>query len=361
MQRKYTLFFICLFFTLGACAQGNPGSAPAEPKIYTYVEQMPVAGYDFNKYLSDSLHYPDSARINNIEGRVILKFIVNENGDISDAIVVRGIGGGCDEEALRVIKNMPVWKPGAQNGQPVKVLFTIPIVFKLEDPDPPVSETVSKPVVTMPVPEYDFTEFLSNNLKYPESARKRKLEGRVVVKFMVNEDGHISDCAVVRKVDDDLDAEALRIAKLLPPWKPGMKDGRAVTVWFSLPILFKLDNHDRKVTVKSVKPEFAPELKPGQPVPGYNFNSYLEENLKYPFKARKKGIEGKVMIAFTVNEDGSISDCYVKEGIGGECDEEALRVIKNMPRWRPDTEKPTKFQMVYPIVFKLSTYSKLDK
>jgi TonB family protein len=104
------------------------------PKVYSYVEQMPEAGYDWNKYLSNNLKYPDSARLNNVEGRIVAKFIINEDGSISDATILRGIGSGCDEEVLRLLSKAPRWKPGMQNGKAVRVYFTMPVVFKLESP-----------------------------------------------------------------------------------------------------------------------------------------------------------------------------------------------------------------------------------
>jgi len=105
---------------------------PAPPAIFQYVEQMPAPSYDMNKYLTDNLHYPDAARENGISGRVTIRFVVSEDGSISDITVLRGIGGGCDEEAKRVIAAMPKWKPGKQNGKAVKVYFTQPITFSLE-------------------------------------------------------------------------------------------------------------------------------------------------------------------------------------------------------------------------------------
>ena len=72
------------------------------------------------------------ARENGISGTVFVMFVVNEDGAISDVQVRRGIGGGCDEEALRVVKKMPKWNAGKQRGKPVKVSFTLPIKFKLE-------------------------------------------------------------------------------------------------------------------------------------------------------------------------------------------------------------------------------------
>ena len=114
----------------------RPGPAvvitPPTPAIFSYVEQMPVPGFVMDEYLSKNIQYPASARDNNIDGKVIVKFVVNEDGSVSDVSLIRGIGGGCDQEAMRVVASMPKWKPGKQNGKPVKVYFTLPISFKLE-------------------------------------------------------------------------------------------------------------------------------------------------------------------------------------------------------------------------------------
>ncbi len=99
---------------------------------FTYVEQMPTPPYNINEYIAQNMHYPELARENGIEGKVVIEFIVNKNGSISDAKVVRGIGGGCDEEALRIINGMPAWKPGMQKGAPINVRYSLPIAFKLQ-------------------------------------------------------------------------------------------------------------------------------------------------------------------------------------------------------------------------------------
>jgi protein TonB len=117
---------------------GKPGTGiidrlaypPAKPVVY--VEQMPQFVGDMGAYISSNLRYPESARTNGIDGRVLVQFVVNEDGSVTDARVVRGIGGGCDEEALRMVNGMPNWKPGRQNGTAVKVLFTLPIKFVLD-------------------------------------------------------------------------------------------------------------------------------------------------------------------------------------------------------------------------------------
>lgn len=97
-----------------------------------WVEQLPEFKGDIVAYLSGQVRYPQAARELNIQGRVVIEFVVNEEGNITNAHVVSGIGGGCDEEALRVINAMPAWKPGRQNGRAVKVYCTVPIVFTLQ-------------------------------------------------------------------------------------------------------------------------------------------------------------------------------------------------------------------------------------
>ena len=82
-------------------------------------------------YLRKNFKYPKHASRAGIEGRVFLQFTVDSNGTLSDIQVIRGIGGGCDEEAIRVLKNSPNWNPGKQRGRPVKSRRTIAIVFKL--------------------------------------------------------------------------------------------------------------------------------------------------------------------------------------------------------------------------------------
>ncbi len=83
-------------------------------------------------FLRKNIHYPASAREIDISGKVYLSFIVSSSGEISNVQVLHGIGGGCEEEAVRVVKKMPAWNPGLQNGNPVNVQFTLPISFQLK-------------------------------------------------------------------------------------------------------------------------------------------------------------------------------------------------------------------------------------
>lgn len=111
--------------------------APVEEKadeIFDVVETMPSppGGMEgWNEYLSKNLKYPTQARRMGIEGTVYVVFVVNTDGSIQDVEILRGIGGGADEEAVRVVRNAPKWEPGKQRGRPVRVKMRLPIRFKL--------------------------------------------------------------------------------------------------------------------------------------------------------------------------------------------------------------------------------------
>jgi protein TonB len=106
----------------------------APQQIFTIVEQMPEFPGGEEKlfeYLGKNIKYPSMARENGITGTVYVTFVVEGNGEISDVKKLRGIGGGCDEEAMRVVKAMPAWKAGKQNGKSVRVQYNLPIKFTL--------------------------------------------------------------------------------------------------------------------------------------------------------------------------------------------------------------------------------------
>ncbi len=106
-----------------------------EDEIFVFVEDQPdYPGGDEArlKYLRDNIKYPEMAKESGIQGTVYVTFVVEKDGRISNVKILRGIGGGCDEEASRVIKGMPRWKPGKQRGRPVRAQFNMPIRFILQ-------------------------------------------------------------------------------------------------------------------------------------------------------------------------------------------------------------------------------------
>ena len=106
-----------------------------EAEIFKVVEVMPEfpgGAAKMMEYIQKNMKYPMMARESDIQGRVFVNFVVEPDGSISNVAVIRGIGGGCDEEAVRVVESMPKWNPGKQRGTAVRCAFTVPIIFKLQ-------------------------------------------------------------------------------------------------------------------------------------------------------------------------------------------------------------------------------------
>jgi protein TonB len=103
-----------------------------ENKVFDIAEQMPSFKGNVNQWLSQNLTYPAVAAENGIQGRVIVNFVVEKDGSISNVQVVRSVDPALDREAVNVVKRMPKWNPGMNNGQPARVKFTLPVTFKLQ-------------------------------------------------------------------------------------------------------------------------------------------------------------------------------------------------------------------------------------
>ncbi len=107
----------------------------APKEIFTVVEEQPTypGGEEARiKFLQENMKYPEEAKELGVQGKVFVTFVVEVDGSITDVKVLRGIGSGCDDEAIRVVKSMPRWVPGKQRGVPVRVQFNLPINFKLQ-------------------------------------------------------------------------------------------------------------------------------------------------------------------------------------------------------------------------------------
>jgi protein TonB len=114
----------------------QPVEEPKEEvdEIFTVVEESatPKGGMQaFYEYVGKKLKYPAQARRMGTEGKVFVQFVINKDGSISDVVAIKGIGAGCDEEAVRIIQSAPPWTPGKQRGKPVKQRMVLPITFKL--------------------------------------------------------------------------------------------------------------------------------------------------------------------------------------------------------------------------------------
>ena len=213
--------------------------------------QFPGGDAALISFLNENIKYPPTAAQDRIEGKVIVQFLVEKTGGIGEVKVLRSIREDLDEEAVRVIKMMPDFHPGKQDGEAVDMWFTVPVSFKLFDEMASLTPTEAENDTTAGVPD-DFQPpmfpggeqalmlFIKANLRYPPQAAKRKAEGKVVMTFVVDKTGKVTEIKVAKSVDIYLDAEAIRVCKLLPDFYPARQNGELVSVWFTLPITFKL-------------------------------------------------------------------------------------------------------------------------
>jgi len=218
--------------------------------------------HEFSKWVFENLTYPQFARDNNIQGRVICSFVVASDGSVIDVKILRGVAPSLDEEALRVINMSPKWTPGKQKGKAVNVKYTFPIIFQLNSKSKDnkedliqteidiVKEETSEEAISLALAEvkpmfqggdeHEFTKWVFENLTYPQFARDSSIQGRVICSFVVASDGSVVDVKILRGVDPSLDEEALRVINMSPKWTPGKQKGKAVRVKYTFPIDFKM-------------------------------------------------------------------------------------------------------------------------
>ncbi len=226
---------------------GNLDSS--DDDIYMAVEEMPTfPGDSLQQYIATHLRYPVEAVRKGVTGRVYLQFIIEKDGQIDSVKVIRKVHPLLNAEALRVISGMPKWNPGKRKGEPVRVYFTIPINFtpQMLDSlrrDAVVDEEAVFCYVTEEMPVFPLgkvEEYVQKELKYPTEAKEKGIEGRVTVSCVIEKDGQLSEVKVLRGVHPLLDAEALRIVKGMPRWKPGEFRGEKTRVSYTIPVNFKL-------------------------------------------------------------------------------------------------------------------------
>jgi len=219
---------------------------------FIVVEQMPEypgGNSALLEFIKNNTRYPETARTDKAEGRVIIRFVVNAKGKVEDIGVIKGIHPLLDAEAVRVVSLLSGWLPGAQGGQPVNVWYMVPVSFSLTPevkgpsaPEPSVEVPYIKPEVMPRYPggEEAMQATIAKQTRYPEEAIKLKQKGTVFVRFVVDKEGKVKNAEVLKGVAPLLDAEALRTVKTLTGFQPGMQDGKPVDTYMTVPITFGL-------------------------------------------------------------------------------------------------------------------------
>lgn len=222
-------------------------------------------------FIREEMVYPESALKNKVEGTVVLQFIVDPKGNVSNLQVIESVSPALDEEAQRIFRKI-IWLPGTRLGRNVTTENTFEIRFKVrkyekicrqrgydrpayphEPVDPGFSIYEKEEVEISPRPVFsslnrNLGEFVSENMKYPEAAFKQNISGTVELGFVVEPSGRISNIHVVNPVGGGCTEEAIRLAKMIR-WHPGIRDDMAVRVFNSLSITFDIAGHSVDGTV----------------------------------------------------------------------------------------------------------------
>ena len=379
-------------------------SAPQDTLVFEVVEQpprYPGGEIELMKYLQRNIKYPADAQKRNAQGRVIVNFIVEKDGSISNIRAVRSVDPSLDAEAIRVVGSMPKWEPAKQRGQAVRVRYTLPVIFRLQgkdglipDPETDQAKNTDKDIMVVGFANQALKTSISgdgnnvmyildgkevpslegvnqsdvatvNVLKNQESLEKYGAKGKDAVIIVSTKQAsrtpsipvdeknvlYILDGKQVTSLDgvkvNQSDIASVNVLKSQESLeKFGAKDKDAV-------IIISTKQHERAVSQNDIFDvvEEMPEF-PG----GINeLMKFLQENMKYPDKAKEAGIQGRVMVQFVVAANGSISDTHVVNEVDPLLEAEALRVVNSMPKWKPGKVKgnPVRTRFTLPLNFNL--------
>ncbi|OCX51528.1 hypothetical protein BEL04_16010 [Mucilaginibacter sp. PPCGB 2223] len=318
--------------------------------VFTAVEvqpEFPGGEEELKKYLSRNLHYPEKDKANKVQGKVYARFVVEANGSISAVKILKTPSPAMGDEVKRLLKASPKWKPGTQNGKPVRVEFTVPVDFELTStylksgPPPAPRPTPAGPKEAKPVPDNvtvtgddshanpnavyravdvqpefpggteGLAKFIQQNMKYPALAKQNNVQGKAYISFVVERDGSLGDIKVVREPGSGTGDEAVRVMKLSPKWTPGVLGGEKVRVMFTLPVNFSLG--DRTANK------------------GYDeLYKYIQKYVRYPSAAKDKDIQGRTFVQFFVNADKHIQDIKVIRTPDDALSNEVIRVLQKL-------------------------------
>ena len=285
------------------------------------------------EFIYKNIRYPESARKTGIEGTVVIRFIIDKEGAIRNATIIREIGGGCGEAALKTVEMMPNWIPGKQRGKAVNVYFNLPVKFKL-DSDSKKANSIKLDLESGNKPLFVIDGVIHNGYKH--------LNPDDIATINV-----IKDQAAIDKYGKKASDGVIEITtKDKGLVKPTSKEDQEKTF---------------KETARFPGCEEIPDAEKRTACSNKKLLQFVYSNIKYPKAAAKEGIQGTVVVKFLIDKEGNITEREIVRGIGGGCDEEVLRVVDLMEdmeaRWIPASDENGKKLNSYfnlPVKFKLS-------
>jgi TonB family protein len=192
------------------------------------------------QYLHKETHMPEKANENNISDKVIVHFVIEKDGSVSNVIVMDSLGYGCDEEAVRVISQMPEWSPGINDNVPVRTVLSLDLDFVSVDEDKGEIYVIVEQMPEFPGGTEALMKYFAENVQYPAEAKDKGIQGSVIVHFILDEYGNVTNAKVLKGIGGGCNEEALRVINEMPKWLPGMQKGKRVRIAKNLSVKFTL-------------------------------------------------------------------------------------------------------------------------
>ncbi|GAB2694877.1 M56 family metallopeptidase [Mucilaginibacter koreensis] len=298
----------------------NKDEAPAESMTINVTEgttpPVPAGGLkSFYNEISSRVHYPAAAREAKVAGKVMVGFMVEKDGSLTDVHAIKGPGYGLNEEAVKAVSASAKWKPGTKDGKPARTALVIPVNFALR----PKADVLQLQIDTVPEiksevftaveqsPMYvggmdEFYKFLGRTIHYPAKARETGIQGRVIVTFIVEKDGSLSDVKAVRGPGYGLDEEAVRAVSNSSKWAAGRQNGRPVRTQYTVPIQFSLPDAKH------------PPEESGKPAINKNINEVVVVGYGTSAKANSTGSGNQNGGRVNLSLEGPNQPLYIVDG-----------------------------------------------
>lgn len=311
-------------------------------KVYTVVQRMPEfpGGEDsMVYYLARHVHYPEAAIDSSVQGKVWVGLTVNADGHVSDVAIKKSVHPLLDAEAVKVVKAFPLYRPGQQNGTPVKVALLVPVTFRIQIVD------TSEPDFVLPgypggLPAMN--AYVKANIRRPTD--QHCYLGLMPVAFDVDSAGGVSNASCLMHVSDAVDSEAARVVNTFPRFTPGMEKGKKVSCRIKLNISFFDDRYvvDADGFYNGVALEHEPSFVGGKAAEKDLFEKYL-----YKFYVERDKTTG-LAVEFAIHPDSTISNIKVVKGTSAINDNALVAAIRNI-KFIPASynHKPVKTRVSY--------------
>ena len=204
--------------------------------------------------------------------------------------------------------------------------------------------------------------FIARNIDYPIAARMDGVKGKVYVGFVVNSMGKVENIRILRGIRADLDSASVDVIKKVGDWKPGILNGKNVTVSYTLPVRFEIREGSQSDLVNGESENDKSVYTVVEKMPEYpGGESALLEDIHYfliyPVKAKIDGISGRVFVQFVINKDGNLVDEKIVRGIRADVDSAALETLRSLKQWTPGEQngKHVNIQFTLPISFRIQS------